>query len=172
MMMLNPNVGPYVVNNLKRNKEKIDVEKVGCFINRQLDQYRLNNNLNKLQQETMMLVYMAKELSLSLSDDNILGIIEEGDDLSKIIVLDVWNDYRSRSKKKEQIEESIRKVVSEVELEGYKSSRWLLIHEMRMGKFIPIPDPKGENNFFKELEEIGVHFYYPDHTLDLDDCAK
>lgn len=157
MMLLDPNLGSYVVEFLKKNENRVNKQELTVFVNREISLTVPNH----LQQETLTLMSLCKELSLLCNPDNINKVLQKGDDLSIIMALDIWRQCEKKASKEEidHIDNTISNLITELTREGYSSSRWLLIHEIKMHQLIKIPLIINTPGFFSQLEKHNVSFY-------------
>lgn len=156
LMFTNPNLGTYVVEYLKRNESLVDKDAMCNLVNKKIPHFIENT----YQQETLMMLYLAKSLSLRCEPKNIISVIGKGDDFSTIISLDLWKTQKHSESKDNvvMVEESISELKASLEKEGYESSRWLLIHEAKMHNLMDLKNVN-DDSFFDKLKSNGVSFY-------------
>lgn len=161
IMLLDPKYGKYVIEYLKNTIDNLNLEEMGSIMNRELR----SSLINELQQESLLFMQMIKELKITLTGENLLGILKTGDDFSIIIALDIWKNrnksvHRTTSEAR-SINEEIKKLSVSLIGEQYSGSRWLLLYEIEIHKLISkdlIPLVE-KNDFFKKLIEYKVSFY-------------
>ena len=161
IMLLNPKYGRYVVDYLKSNIENLNVDVLSRVINKELD----GSIANELQEETLLFLQIIRELGLTIKVENIIKVVESGDDFSILIALDIWKNNKKSviRTRKNTIEfgKILERFSDSLKGEQYSGARWLLLHEISRHKLLdkkirPTPD---NDLFFEELAKQKVSFY-------------
>ena len=161
IMILDPKYTKYVIEFLKKNKSRVNIEVLEKIINNELS-YSLNQ---KLQQESLLFLYIIHDLKLKITGNNINLVLNSKNDFAIIIALDIWmyhNDLVIRNKvEAANINQSRKKIAEELVGETYQGSRWLLLYEAEKHRLFPkeIYTPVKKNNFFRMLLNKNITFY-------------
>lgn len=162
IMLLDPKYGNYVIQFMKTRKDELNVTRLTEIANSEL-QKSLEQGL---QQESLLFLYMIRELELLLSVDNLKNTLSSQDDFSILIALDLWKNridliphtsYQTR-----KINEALIELGQELKSEDFKGSRWLLLYELQKGDLLdekfytPISDVP---DFFTELTNRNISFF-------------
>lgn len=161
IMIINPKYGKYVVQFMKKNKSVIDTEEMQKLINKELKtSLRL-----QLQQETLLFIYMIRDLEFDVEACNILSIIQSENDLAIIIALDIWIHHnkkvlRTRTEAHE-ISLAVNELAKSLSFEKYDGNRWLLLYEAEAHSLFPngVYTPIEKPSFFTLLRQKGIDFY-------------
>ena len=161
ILLVDPKYGKYIVPYLNRNLKKYDIETLSNIFNQELS----SSLKNELQEESLLFIYIIRQLKLNLSPENLTNIILGNNDFSIIIALDLWKNRNKSIKRSKaeatKINKSIETLASLLKGEEYNGSRWLLLYEIRRHKLIPesiIPKPK-QDAFFEKLMDEEITFY-------------
>ena len=162
IMLMNPKLGKLIVPYLKKivkNDYREDLTKV---YNSELT----SSLKNKLQEESLLFIYILRELSLDIYVINLQKIISGNNDLSIIVALDIWknrrNTVRCNNKATTNINKQISVLADSLNGEKYSGSRWLLLHEIHMHSLIKktlMPNIEMDD-FFHKLSELNISFYH------------
>ena len=161
VMLLDPKYGKYVIEFLKKNRSKIDVNKMSYIANNELK----HSISHELQQESLLFLHMIHDLRLNLFPENLLAILKSNDDFSIILALDIWRHHnalvkRNRTEAKE-INKAVKNLANKLQDEKYNGARWLLLYEAEIhalfGKEVYTPVEKTE--LFKKLYDNKISFY-------------
>lgn len=161
IMLLDPKYGKFVISHIKKNIDNIGKDKLRLIIKEEL----ANSADKELQQESLLFLHFARDLEISISGESVLKILKNGDDFSKIIVLDLWKNHKNRIIRNEEIENSIELEIeflyNELKKYGYNSEHWLILYESEMHNFNPNQDYEypEKDSFFKKMQELNVSFY-------------
>ena len=161
IMLLDPRYSKHITKYLKKNISTINAETLSVVFNRELS----CSLQNDLQQESLMFIQLIKDLGLSVTAENIIKILKSDNDFAIIIGLDIWKNHNKcviRTKHEARlINEGIKSLMSTLNGEKLSGSRWLLLYELHVHKFVSEELlPKLEiNDFFKKMFELGVSFY-------------
>ena len=161
IMLLDPKYGKYVIQFMKKNRHVIDTEELQKIINREL---KISLKL-QLQQESLLFIYMIRDLKLDVEADNILSIIHSENDLAIIIALDIWAHHNKRvlrtRTEAHEINLAVKELANSLSFEEYKGNRWLLLYEAEVHSLFPkgVYAPIAMTPFFTLLRQKGIDLY-------------
>ena len=82
-----------------------------------------------------------KDLNLAINASNIINTLSSNNDFAIIIALDIWKNHnRSVNRTKQEariINTRIRELIGVLNGEKLSGSRWLLLYELYIHKFVP-----------------------------------
>lgn len=161
IMLLDPKYGKYVTSYLKSNLANINSAALTEAFNKELS----SSLHGELQQESLLFVQLIKDLELSISADNLLGILNSDNDFAILIALDLWKN-RNKSvirtpTQAKAINSAIKELSQSLAGEKMSGSRWLLLYEATMHKlFTAEYMPTVElNEFFEAMKMLKISFY-------------
>ena len=161
IMLLEPGNAHHIVDILKKNESKLDKAQLARVVQGELATCIQEN----LQQESAMLLYMVREFSLNTNAENISGIIDKGDDYSRIIALDIYCNKRGLisggTQQMDELKSCCEKLSEELKKEKYEEEHWLLLYEVERHDLLKEFSYSGPqmNAFFQMLLNSGVTFY-------------
>lgn len=162
IMILEPKYGKYIIDLIKTNNIKfVDID-LNNVINNELKDSIKDNR----QQETLIYFYMIRELGLTLSSENLRKILTKDDDLSILIALDLWKNFKNLISKSPYdtrlVNESLTAFCVSLKNEGFDGNRWLLLYELEKGDLIDSKFYTGHGNltsFFEKMKTKNICFY-------------
>jgi hypothetical protein len=161
IMLLDPRYGKYVISYLKANVKRLDIGEISTIINKELE-----SSLScELQQESLLFLYLIRELMLTINAKNLLEVLRSSEDFAIIIALDIWmnnNNSVKRSKAEAaEINKNIKELAESLEGEKYEGPRWLLLYEVGTHELLDTTiysEPKTDI-IFTEMKRNKVSFY-------------
>ena len=161
ILLLAPQHGRYVIPYIIKNIDTIGKEKISVIINEELVVCSNNN----LQQETLMLLYLAREIEMNIDGNALLNILKSGDDFSIIIALDIWKNHYERIQNSTFFQmdliDAVHNVFNALKSCDYLGEHWLLLYESEIHNLNPNKDyvyPE-KDDFFKKMKELNITFY-------------
>lgn len=161
IMLLDPKYGKYIIAFLKKNRSGIDVQELSRIANDELAQ----SLENRLQQESLLFLYLIHDLRLNIRAENIISVFDSKDDFSIIIALDIWRHHNALVVRTRPEATAINKAIatlgSELTGESYSGARWLLLYEAEQHSLFPpnVYTPVERTPFFELLSDNGISFY-------------
>lgn len=161
VMLIDPKYGKYVIEFLKKNRTKIDVDQLSSIANNELKQ----SISHELQQESLLFLHMIHDLRLNMSPENLLATLGSNYDFSIILALDIWRHHNSLVKRNrteaKEINKAVKKLAKDLQNEKYNGARWLLLYEAEMHSLFAkeVYTPVEKTEFFKKLYENKITFY-------------
>lgn len=161
ILFVEPKYGKYVTEYLRKHIHRWKQDVIAELVNKELD-FSIQD---ELQQETLVLLNIIKELRLPIWAKNLNSILRGLNDFAIVIALDIWKSRKNcvqRTKSEaSEINRSIERLSSELSGEEYSGARWFLLHEIKMHGLIPpklMPAP-AKSEFFDKLQDRKVTFY-------------
>lgn len=162
LMLLDPRLGNYVANYIKRHLAAIKSDGLAEVFNKQLSRC-LDADL---EQESSLFLHLINEFDLYINAENLLKAFKSGNDFIIIIALDIWNNRRGsvkgiEGKIDENINNEIVRLLNDLKGETMKGSRWLLLYELNAGNLVEkSKTPNISDEFFRKMLKWGVRFYH------------
>jgi len=156
IMMIEPKLAQYIAEIVLTNYELIkNKEEIGSVINTML-----SGNLDVgNEHEVLWLLWLSLRLDLDCNNADLLKVLENGDDLSKIVALDIIQQKQIKDTK---IATAISNLVQEMITSDIYGERWLLMYTMAANKFSDDPDlfqNIQKDPFYTKCLELGIRFY-------------
>ncbi len=162
LMLLDPRLGNYVANYIKRHLAAIKPDGLADVFNKQLSRC-LDADL---EQESLLFLHLINEFDLYINAENLLKAFKSGNDFIIIIAFDIWNNRRGsvkgiEGKIDEDINNEIVRLLNDLIGETMKDSRWLLLYELNAGNLVEkSKTPNINDEFFRKMLKWGVRFYH------------
>ena len=161
IMLLDPRHGEYIIDFFEVNQEKLELEGLVAAVNTEINKAIESG----LQQEVLLFIYIAYRFKLKVGANIIQSIIKNGDDFSRIIALDIYQNHRGLidegNIKLDDIRNACQELACSLENETYKGEHWLLLFEIDQCELMQgfVYSGPQKTAFFEELSKRNIHFY-------------
>jgi len=159
MMMVEPKLAQYISEIIRFNKNSIhEKTEIKNVVNKMIsDNLKIGN-----EHEVLWLLWLS--LKLDIKVNNIENIIDNADDLSIILALDIIN--KNKLLNNTTIRKVVSDLVSELNASDIHGERWLLIYTLisnTYSKDLALRKKIEKDGFLKKCLELGIKFY--DNTM-------
>ena len=164
ILSIKPDLAQFVTQILINNKNKMGTVKERDEMKEVITDMRKANIESQKEHELIWLIWLAKKLELKLGLSTINEIIEKGNDIAKIIAMDIAINSLNYQNEVTFIEQ-IEKLENELKEYSITDERWLLLYTIIANNYSNNKQLKKnicKRQFFKKCLDLNIKFYADD----------